>query len=980
MQGYKARQGISLQPLVAGSIVFAMVAVTVLLLLQGKQAAERLLISAGTDAAQQLSRTIDEQVRRLLQPAEVTLRLLSIDPMAEAQDMATRMDRLPVGFEVLDSNPVISAFYMGYTNGEFLLVRSIDDPSLRRRFSAPPTAVYMVQTIHRDAAGDLIGEWWFYDASRRLLERRSQPGYHYDPRTRPWYLDAAQGQDIIITRPYVFFTTREVGITLARTSARGRAVVGLDAALADLGPVMQRMRLTPGTEATIVSPGARILAYPDMERLLHLDTDMPRLPLLEEVGIPSLAHLFTMSPPVGTAVNFNIDGQTWYGIRMPLAAFPGSGTDILISIPGDELLADARRIITRQALLAILLVLLFLPAGWYLGRRIARPMKQLADRVGRLTEFDFTPTSPLRTRLREACHLDETLQSMSQTINNFLRISQTLSREKSLVNMLDSVLEQLVTSFRVDGGAIYLLDDASNHFQLVARYGHFQIDRSPLSSHFQLDAEDWQEQDAAIASIVSRTLSPSDALYTQVLRLRDGELQGFLVLTSPVDEYGVRRQDLSFRSFVEELSGTAAVAIETRQMFEAQKKLLDAVIRLLADAIDAKSPYTSGHCERVPVLATRMIERLNHLDTGPFADFQLGEEEMEAFHMAAWLHDCGKITSPEHMVDKATKLETLYNRIHEIRTRFEVLLRDARIDYWRGLAEGGDAGALTKRLAQRELQLQSDYALIAQANLGAESMDEAHLDELRRIAQQRWWRHFDNRIGLSSEELRRMADRPPDSLPVEEALLQDRHDHIVRWGERRPPVTRDDPRNLWGFDMSLPRHAMNLGELHNLSIPRGTLTDEERFHINDHIVQTIIMLNRLPLPRHLRPVPEIAGNHHEKLDGTGYPRRLNANQLSIPARVLAIADVFEALTAADRPYKPAKTLSESLRLMADMAHRDHLDPELFEVFIRERLYLQYAERYLRPEQIDYIDEDDYLEIVRGARSPVQPGNTRDTAQ
>lgn len=259
-------------------------------------------------------------------------------------------------------------------------------------------------------------------------------------------------------------------------------------------------------------------------------------------------------------------------------------------------------------------------------------------------------------------------------------------------------------------------------------------------------------------------------------------------------------------------------------------------------------------------------------------------------------------------------------------------------------------------------------------------MDEAHLDELRRIAQQRWWRHFDNRIGLSSEELRRMADRPPDSLPVEEALLQDRHDHIVRWGERRPPVTRDDPRNLWGFDMSLPRHAMNLGELHNLSIPRGTLTDEERFHINDHIVQTIIMLNRLPLPRHLRPVPEIAGNHHEKLDGTGYPRRLNANQLSIPARVLAIADVFEALTAADRPYKPAKTLSESLRLMADMAHRDHLDPELFEVFIRERLYLQYAERYLRPEQIDYIDEDDYLEIVRGARSPVQPGNTRDTAQ
>ncbi len=149
-------------------------------------------------------------------------------------------------------------------------------------------------------------------------------------------------------------------------------------------------------------------------------------------------------------------------------------------------------------------------------------------------------------------------------------------------------------------------------------------------------------------------------------------------------------------------------------------------------------------------------------------------------------------------------------------------------------------------------------------------------------------------------------------------------------------------------------------ELYNLCIGRGTLTQEERTVINDHIVVTIEMLARLPFPKGLRRVPEYAGGHHEKMDGTGHPRGLTREQMSIPVRMMAIADIFEALTAADRPYKKAKTLSASMGIMARMCAENHIDRELFELFVDGGVYKQYADRFLLPEQIDEIDHDALL--------------------
>ncbi|QPN59064.1 HD domain-containing protein [Synechococcus sp. CBW1002] len=217
-------------------------------------------------------------------------------------------------------------------------------------------------------------------------------------------------------------------------------------------------------------------------------------------------------------------------------------------------------------------------------------------------------------------------------------------------------------------------------------------------------------------------------------------------------------------------------------------------------------------------------------------------------------------------------------------------------------------------------------------------------------------RTLDDRLGISDEELRRKQLLAAPTLPVEEPLLADRPDHRIE----RLPSDRLDPDNPWGFKLQPPELLYDRGELKNLSISRGTLTEEDRYKINEHIIHTIRMLSALPFPRHMKDVPELAGGHHETLIGTGYPKGLKKEEMSDVARMMAIADIFEALTAADRPYKPMKTLSQALKIMTFMRKDQHIDPELFALFIRSGVYKRYAEQFLRPEQIDAVDEEALL--------------------
>ncbi|PYF81566.1 HD domain-containing protein [Marinomonas alcarazii] len=390
-----------------------------------------------------------------------------------------------------------------------------------------------------------------------------------------------------------------------------------------------------------------------------------------------------------------------------------------------------------------------------------------------------------------------------------------------------------------------------------------------------------------------------------------------------------------------------------------QKEFMEALIRLIATAIDDKSAHTGGHCYRVPELGLMLSGALEKAEEGPYKNFQFANDnERLEFRIAAWLHDCGKITMPEHIIDKGSKLECIYNRIHEIRTRFEVLWRDAEIDYLRSVhIEKQDPSIALATWQENQARLQEEFALVAKANVGSEFMSEKEQNKIKAIGAQEWTRHFNNRLGLSPAEemMHAEQDQHRDPHNAIETLLSDKPEHII---PRHKEVKFDESL---GIKMTIPEHQYNQGEIYNLTIQKGTLTEEDRFKINEHIISTITMLDKLPFPPELSRVPLYASTHHERMDGKGYPRKLNAEQLSIPDRVLMIADVFEALTAADRPYKKAKPLSVAVDIMFNMCKEGHLDLQLFRFFLTSGTYLTYAERFLPKELHDEVNLEEYLE-------------------
>ncbi|MBF0153011.1 MAG: CHASE2 domain-containing protein [Magnetococcales bacterium] len=444
------------------------------------------------------------------------------------------------------------------------------------------------------------------------------------------------------------------------------------------------------------------------------------------------------------------------------------------------------------------------------------------------------------------------------------------------------------------------------------------------------------------------------------LKTRDGQVLGVLQLINALDPNTghVVPFDADLLGFLESLASKGAMALHNLRLIQAQEGLFESIIKVLATSIDAKSPYTGGHCARVPELARLLAEAACNATSGPFSSFSMDKDAWKAFHLAGWLHDCGKITTPEYVVDKSTKLETIYNRIHEIRMRFEVLYRDALIDSLQALQEeSANVQQVQENLEAQLATLREEFAFIAQCNLGGEFMNPESVERLQRIASRSWQRHFSDRLGLSYAEQQRLQGVPEPSLPVVESLLADKPEHIVPRENHHPSHGRKP------FKVVVPEHLYNYGEIYNLGIGRGTLTNEERFKINEHIIQGIFMLENLSLPSSLRGVVEMAGAHHETMIGTGYPYGLHREEMSVQARILAIADIFEALTAADRPYKSPKTLNQALRIMNDMRKDQHIDSDLFDLFLTSGVYKTYADMYLSPENCDVVEIRNYLKAV-----------------
>lgn len=575
-----------------------------------------------------------------------------------------------------------------------------------------------------------------------------------------------------------------------------------------------------------------------------------------------------------------------------------------------------------------------------------------------------------------------------------LDIGLTLSTEHDSTRLMENILNEAKDMCHADGGTLYLMsdDDKRLRFEIMkndslkiyngGKSGN-PITLPPVELYNGETGQENRHNVASYCALSKQTINIKDAyqhdgfdftgtkkfdeatgyrsqsFLTVPLYNNEGRVIAVLQLLNAQNPKSgeVIPFDEELQPFVEALASQAAIALDNQLLVEAQRQLLVSFIELIAGAIDAKSAYTGGHCQRVPMLTDMLAQAAIDQKSGPFARFDMNVDEQYELHIAGLLHDCGKVTTPEYIVDKATKLETIYDRIHEVRMRFEVLKRDAEIDYLKALHSGGDAEQLKAEFDQRIQQLDDDFAFVAECNVGGEFMAPERMERLDEIAKETWTRTLSDRAGIGHvEKTRKEQCGPEPDLPVVESLLADKADHVIE----RTETSIFEADNPYGFNMTPPEDLYNLGELYNLKVKAGTLTNEDRFKINDHIVQTIIMLDQLPFPRPLRKVPEFAGGHHEKMDGTGYPRGLSADQMSLPARMMAIADVFEALTAADRPYKLPKTLSQSVKIMSFMVKDQHLDGELFELFLTSGVYKDYADKFLRPDQIDTVDIDQYI--------------------
>lgn len=904
-----------------------------------------LLLNTAANKAEMTSQITEQRVQHIVGPAEALLRVLALDPVTEATSLDERLKRLRVFATDLRANPILTAVFIGYDNGDYFLVTPLVQPEIRKSYHAPAQAAFVIRTLIEGDSTTRSHQMLFYNKDLALIEQRPAPEYVYDPRQRPWYGNALKTTDVAISKPYVYADAPIMGITLSMRSNNPKAIVAMDLPLVGIEDALQKFSITPNSQIALVDSQGGIIAANTPESKTKLSAAAPlQMATVHTLGNEELLRLWQLHPQQ-QVLSYRSEKQEWLGRSIPLSQYRELGLQLLIATPTKELLSDLTTQLRQMIVIAICLGLLLLTFGAWLGHRIGRVIEKHIERVRQMSNFDFSRPSPDFTLLYEAFQLTDVTDDVSRTMEALLKISQVLQAEPQIDTMLDQVLKLFVEAARCESGAVYLYRQEEKRWNKSAACGP-QENLDEIAARLHTDPDLNFDQNAKCQNFA--------------IRGRNGDILGHVLLKHIGDSEHTSRD---FLIFSERLTGMLAIPIETRQLIESQKALLDAFILVLADAIDTKSAHTGGHCRRVPKLAMMFVDRLSAETNGHYADFHCDGDQREEYRLAAWLHDCGKITTPEHIIDKATKLETIYNRIHEVRTRFEILRRDAQIAALDAQLAGQDpATAIATRDAQYA-QLQEDFAFVAQSNIGGEFLSDDAVARLEQIAQRTWLRHFDDHLGLSALELAR-DDAASTPLPAVEQLLADKLEHLVPWEDgQRPVVEKDDPRNTYGFDMQLPPYQRNNGEIYNLNIRRGTLTNEDRFTINNHIVQTLIMLTTLPWPKHLQRIPDLATNHHERMDGNGYPRRLVGSQMSIEERVLAVADVFEALTAADRPYKSAKTISESLAIMAKMCQEHHLDKDLFIYFVQSRLWLDYAREFIPSAQMDEVNIEELVRIA-----------------
>ncbi|MBC3862554.1 hypothetical protein H8K32_10620 [Undibacterium jejuense] len=915
---------------------------------------------------------VANSIQAIYTPAKNQTEILAQSMPIPGDQLDDRLEHIAYLAKAVASIPSATSAFIGYVDGEFFLLRKYQQNSVSSSlFHVPADTAWVVQSTslkHKKLVEHVISfNKLLEETSRKKITRRK-----FDPRETLWYKSAINAPDHVnVTKPYYFFTNHQIGVTYSQKIADADAVIGIDIELPTILQTLENNKLTPSSKIALIDENAQILALqygdkmPFRPQIITDKDGTHHMSRLMEQDVPVLNTVLKLKSAKGAlSESIDIDGENWATYKQNIDIPGGRPLTLLIASPHQELLADIIAMKKQSMLFFGVLFLIAILITFLLSKRISRPMVQLAQEAQKIAHFDFQSPINIKSHIKEISDLATSMSGMKATIQSFLDIASNLTGETNFNNLLATVLRELSEITIADTAILYLYDPQKSSLESVQVYmDHHVVNveqqiipttaSHPValvchqtSSVTRLGVEALHEYFGGIAEYQHEC-----TLIAIPLRDRKNQLVGAIALLINASSIDVGRQAMAVA-----VSGTAAIAIENQRLIQEQKALLEAFIQLLAGAIDAKSPYTGGHCQRVPMLTKSLAQAACNENTGAFADFRLSDAEWEELHVAAWLHDCGKVTTPEYIVDKATKLETLYDRIHEVRMRFEVIKRDVHINFWKAVAEGGNPDQLKRQRDQTLSDIDAEFAFIAECNEGGEFMSEEKMARIHQIAERQWERTLSDRIGISYNERERKNRIPEAALPVMEKVLDDKAEHIfIR--EEHDQIDVDNP---WGFNIKVPEHLYNRGEIYNLKVKRGTLSEEERYKINEHIVQTIMMLKQLPFPRHLSRVPEIAGGHHEKMDGTGYPKGLHGHEMDVKEKIMAIADIFEALTASDRPYKKGKTLSEALNIMSFMKKDQHIDSDIFALFLRSGVYLEYAYMFMQPEQIDEVDIHAYM--------------------
>lgn len=900
-----------------------------------------------------------------------------LSPLIKASTFNQRIAHLNSFKAALKSETSIFAAGIAYPNGDYLGVSWVDSDYVRNKYQAPDNAAFIVFYVkgNNTEAEFETGKQHiiYFDEQLNEVSRGIALASEFDPRQRLWYQQATTTPTA--TSPYLFYDSKIVGLTAMSQTAVPGVVVVFDVTLENLTQKIKKYQLTESSEVVLINAQGQVFAYKGQQSIMVKaiavkGSEAVQLANLSQLNSKVLTHISTSLQAKQQNFEFQYNGRDWVASTRIIAKPGGIGLYALILSPVDELLVDAVAIRWQLLLIAFVVVLVFIPLIWISAKKISTPLNNLSQQAEKISRFKFEKSSPQTSFIKEVHKLDSTMEMMKSTINKFIKLINSLAGEQNLDVLIQNITRETMLISQADAALIYLMDEQDDL----------------LKANFICDKKDFKVSCELLPSLsidnVATLLAASDISKSHIIKLdknsdnkltpllkvfavetlsnillplknRNKETIGLLCLMFKQNSAEIPASNIAF---VEALSGFAAVTLESRQSLQMQEALLQAFIELIAGAIDAKSPYTAGHCMRVPEITMMLAQAACNSKQGKYKSFSLNQEQWKELSIAGWLHDCGKVTTPEYVVDKATKLETIYDRIHEIRMRFEVLKRDAEINCWQQIAEGGDNKMLQAELQKQKKILDEDFAFVAECNVGGEFMADEKIERLQIIAEKTWQRTLDDNLGLSWQALDRKPDKN-ETLPVEEKLLADKHEHLIT----RPEADKMPEDNQWGFKVDVPEYKYNRGELYNLSVKKGTLSEEERYMINAHMIQTIIMLNNLPYPKSLRNVPLIAGSHHETMDGKGYPKKLIMSEQPETARMMVIADIFEALTASDRPYKKAKSLSESLRILSFMRNDKHIDADLFELFLSSGVYLQYAKKFLLSSQIDDVNIEDYLQ-------------------